>query len=123
MSFNITLIFVATLWTSLQPACCNDQAMLWCGGRLNPWEDAKAMTAATNFFLACKKDILALRLRGSLRSHANRLCTGLRLCYAFLEVQDNATTRVNKQVMACLKNFGAAVVTLHPRKYDVRSIQ
>ncbi|XP_077532834.1 uncharacterized protein LOC144145188 [Haemaphysalis longicornis] len=114
MSVTLKLVFVAFFWTLLLGEESNNQPMRWCGGRLNPWEDAKAMATATNFFLTCKKEILSLRMSRPRIQHLNILCGYLRLRYAFVQANQNATTPFKKQVMSCLRKATTAFLTLNP---------
>ncbi|XP_077532526.1 uncharacterized protein LOC144144897 [Haemaphysalis longicornis] len=69
---------------ALCPASAHEEEYFpWCGGKLNPREQATAMRLATDIMHACKDDIIKLNVSPLVLREAERLCIMFKICFAY----------------------------------------
>ncbi|XP_075746458.1 uncharacterized protein LOC142803956 [Rhipicephalus microplus] len=95
-------------------AALNVQKMRWCGNGLNPLNMAKAMRAATDMLLACKKDIIRLNVKPAIINKVDKLCASWRVCYIVAEDRSNASRTFEDAVVDCMHKMARTWITIDP---------
>ncbi|XP_049271458.1 uncharacterized protein LOC119390797 [Rhipicephalus sanguineus] len=83
---------------------------------------AKAMRAATEMFLACKKDIIRLNVKPTIIDKVDKLCASWRVCYIVAEERTNASATFEDAVVDCMQTMARTWITIDPnapKRYNI----
>ncbi|XP_077532529.1 uncharacterized protein LOC144144900 [Haemaphysalis longicornis] len=117
MDRNLWTLLVTVL--AMCSASPNDREYFpWCGERLNPREQGKAMRIATESMHACKSDIIRLNLSPFVVQEAQRLCIMFRICFSYAGQTNETVDTFRQSYIHCIDKILHVSEVLNPELFN-----